>query len=266
MPIPLRIVIIQLMETKLHYQCLENDYFKFNSLSFIPNEIHEQKVVALFTHGYTASKSDNISWAQRLSEGHIPSIIFDLPGHKLGGYYPIKSFEEFTEHAHECFITAYEKLLTQIDFTPEKIILAGHSLGALLSLKALELEQFSDALAIGVGLGISQHKDNHLFESDFYQKTLNIRRQLVDENLDSDLVFPWIKDEKISFQLKGKRIHLITGSDDVVVGNGGMEALSFMLENLGNKVSSHEPKKMPHHEPSSASGHLYHFIKKELEL
>lgn len=254
------------METKLHYQILENELFKINSISFIPSNPHPKNCVALFTHGYTASKSDNLSWAQRLSEGNIPSIIFDLPGHKLGGYYPIKSFEDFKEHAHECFITAYDKLLSQIDFKPEQIILGGHSLGALLSLKALELDEFKDALAIGVGLGISQHKDNHLFETEFYQKTLNIRRQLVDKNLDSDLVFPWIKDEKISYQVRGKRIHLITGADDVVVGQGGMEALHFMLQNLDNNVTMHEPKKLPHHEPSLASGHLFHFLKKELAL
>lgn len=254
------------METKLHYQTLKHELFEMNSISFIPAKSHASKTIAIFTHGYTASKSDNLSWAQRMSEGDVPSIIFDLPGHKLGGYYPIKSFEDFKEHAQECFLVAYEKLVSQIDFTPEKIVIGGHSLGAMLSLKALELDVFKDALAIGVGLGISQHKTSHLFETDFYQKTLNIRRQLVDENLDSDLVFPWIKDEKISYQVSGKRIHLITGSDDVVVGSGGMEALNFMLDNLGNNVSMHEPKKLPHHEPSLAAGHIYHFLKKELSL
>lgn len=254
------------METKVHYQTLEHELFKMNSMSFIPANPHEKKCIAIFTHGYTASKNDTLPWAQRLSEGNIPSIIFDLPGHKLGGYYPIKSFDDFKEHAHECFISAYKMLLSQIDFEAEHIILGGHSLGALLALKAMELDEFSNAMALGIGLGISQHKNNHLFESDFYQKTLNIRRQLVDENIDSDLVFPWIKDEKISYQVRERRIHLITGADDVVVGQGGMEALHFMLQNLNNNVTMHEPKKLPHHEPGLASGHLYHFLKKELSL
>jgi hypothetical protein len=56
-----------------------------------------------------------------------------------------------------------------------------------------ELERMS----IGVGLGLNPNTDKiHIFESNFYQKALNIRRQLVSDALDSDVVFAWIKDEK----------------------------------------------------------------------
>ena len=151
---------------------------------------------------------------------------------------------------------------------PEQVILGGHSLGALLSVFALELEAFKDLnpVSIGVGLGISQHTSAHLFETSFYEKTLNIRRQLVDEKLDSDLVFPWIKQAKLDLDITQKRIHLITGKDDVVVGEGGMEALEFHLKSLGNHVTSAEPNKLPHHEPANAAAHIYSFLKKELNL
>ena len=254
------------LDTKISFITLENEYFKFNAITFIPNEVDHNKVVAVFSHGYTACKNDNFSWAQRLSDANIPCIIFDLPGHYLGSLYEVESFESFKEHAHECFLNAYQKLVDMIDFMPEKIVLGGHSLGAMLSLKALEFPEFENAIAIGIGLGISQHKETHLFETSFYQKTLNIRRQLVSPALGSENVFPWIKDEKISYALEGKRIHLITGADDVVVGQGGMEALEFMLKNMNNEVTTQEPKKLPHHEPSLASSHIFHFLKKEFNL
>ena len=141
-------------------------------------------------------------------------------------------------------------------------------MGALLSIKALELSTFKslDKLAIGVGIGIGQHKTVHLFESSFYQKTLEVRRQLVDPNLDSDDVFPWIKDEKMELDIINQKIHLICGADDIVVGEGGAEILKNNLESLGNIVTLSEPKKMPHHEPSKAATHIYNYLKTELNL
>lgn len=252
------------MKVKVKFHQLQNDHFSFEAISFVPEDI---KSYAIFTHGYTSSKGSIFSWGQRLSEAGIATIIFDIPGHYLGSINEVESFDDFKNHAHECFVDAYHKLLSVSENNNDKkIFLGGHSLGALLSIKALELDIFNDAYAIGVGLGISQHKETHLFESSFYEKTLNIRRQLVSPSLDSDHVFPWIKNEKLSFSLRGKKIHLITGADDVVVGKGGMEALSFLLNNLSNEVSSNEPKKLPHHEPGFAASHVYHFIKKELTL
>lgn len=254
------------MSVKIVKKTITNEYFSFNSMAFIPSEGDETRSEwAVFTHGYTASKSDCLSWAQRLSEAGIPSVIFDLPGHHLGSFNEVKSFEDFKEHSHECFIDAFTFLSEHINSPCETLILGGHSLGALLSIKALELDYFSafDKIAIGVGIGIGQHKTVHLFESSFYEKTLNIRRQLVDENIDSDLIFPWIKDQKLVLDTSGKRIHLITGLDDVVVGVGGMEALRFNLSSQDNEVTFSEPKKLPHHEPSMAASHVYSFLKKE---
>ncbi len=253
------------MPVKLQKKILKNEHFNFNAILFMPENPSDK--IALFTHGYTASKSDCLNWAQRLSEADVTTVIFDLPGHHLGSFNEVESFEVFTENAHKCFLTAFEWLKTEVP-NPKHLTLGGHSLGALLSVLALEIEEFSELekLAIGVGLGIGQHKSTHLFETTFYERTLNIRRQLVDPNLDSDLMFPWIKQKKLDLDLTQKRIHLITGVDDVVVGEGGMEALAFHLRSLGNDVTTSEPRKLPHHEPSGAATHIYNFLKKEITL
>lgn len=259
------------MSVKIIKRTLNNDYFQFNAFAFIPSNDQEAPPIrdewALFTHGYTASKSDCLSWAQRLSEAGIPVCLFDLPGHHLGSLNEVASFKDFKNHSIECFIDAFN-FLKDLEFPKcERVILGGHSLGALLSIKASNLNFFKDLnpIAIGVGLGISQHKTQHLFETSFYQKTLNIRRQLVDKKIDSDLVFPWINEEKNNISISGVRIHLITGQDDVVVGTGGMKALAEKLEDLNN-VSTFEPKKLPHHEPGLASSQIISFLKKELPI
>jgi predicted esterase len=253
---------------------LSNKYFSFDAIAMLPSKEEFPSIKqqwGIFTHGYTASKSDCLPWAQRLADNGAPAIFFDLPGHYLGSFNEVESFDDFKAHVQECFIDAYNFLESSLsehgyESSCEKVILAGHSLGAMLALKALKLPFFEskDCLAICVGLGISQATDTHLFESAFYQKTLNIRRQLVSPAIDSDKVFPWIKDEKMSVDLTGKRVHLLTGQDDLVVGSGGMEALEFSLKSLDNNVTSNEPKRLPHHEPTMAASHINAFLRKEL--
>jgi hypothetical protein len=257
------------MSVKLIKKTLTNEHFTFNSMLFLPSQKSEIRTEwALLTHGYTASKSDCLNWAQRLSEAGIPTIIFDLPGHHLGSYNEVKSFEEFRDHVLSCFETCFELLQNHISSKCSHLIFGGHSLGALLAIKALKLSTIkpNKKLAIGVGIGIGQHKTAHLFETSFYEKTLNIRRQLVDENIDSDLVFPWIKQEKLDLDIENERIHLITGLDDVVVGKGGLEVLKSKLEAKNNNVTFMEPRKLPHHEPAIAATHIYNFLKSELNL
>ncbi len=263
------------MSVKIVKKTLSNKYFTFDAMAILPSKDEPEKYKSdwgIFTHGYTASKRDCLPWAQRLAENGAPAVFFDLPGHYLGGFHEVDSFEDFKSHVHECFIDAFEFLKNALAENSyliecEKVVFAGHSLGAMLSLKALEIPFFEDyeRLAIGVGLGIGQHKTTHLFESSFYQKTLDVRRQLVSPAIDSDLVFPWIKEEKLSVTLKGQRIHLICGKDDVVVGEGGVEALQFSLNELGNEVTVNEPKKLPHHEPTLAATHIYSFLRRELK-
>lgn len=261
------------MSVKIVKKTLTNSYFSFNAMAILPSPDENASYKGqwgVFTHGYTASKRDCLPWAQRLAESGAPCVFFDLPGHYLGGYHEVESFEDFKAHVHECFIDAYKFLaesLNENDYDIEctDVIFGGHSLGAMLSLKALELPYFSqlNKMAICIGLGIGQHKETHLFESSFYQKTLDIRRQLVSPSIDSDLVFPWIKEAKLSVTLTDQRIHLICGIDDVVVGEGGMKALEFNLVELGNTVTSIEPKKLPHHEPTMAATYVNSFLRKE---
>ena len=256
------------MPVKLIPRTIKAKSFTYNSITFIPDfETSDYKdACAVFTHGYTASKSDCLSWAQRLSENGVPVIIFDQPGHYLGSFNDFDSFDDYKDNAHTLFIDSLNELKRHFKKEFKTLILGGHSLGGLLSLKANTLEEFQKykLITVGVGVGISQHKTTHLFESSFYEKTLNIRGQLVTPALAPSIVFPWIKEEKIELDVIQKRIHLITGQDDVVVGAGGQEALVANLEELGNIVTMKEPKKLPHHEPSLAAAHIYAFLKEEL--
>lgn len=241
-----------------------------NALAFIPKkEIRNEW--AIFTHGYTSHKGDCLNWATRMSEAGVPCIIFDQPGHYLGSFNEVGSLADFKAHLHELFASAY-KGLTRLMEThlrlgnyPEcrSIILGGHSLGAYSSIRALELVEFSqlNRIAVGIGIGISQHQSTHLFETSFYEKTLSIRRQLVSPALDTKAVFAWLKEEKEKMTVSNQRIHLITGEDDLVVGRGGMQAFIQVLEENSNVVTSEEPKRLPHHEPGGAAPHLYAFLK-----
>jgi hypothetical protein len=257
------------MSVKIEKLKLKHKSFAVNALALLPSNDEKEAPIsstwAVFTHGYTASKTDVLPWAVRCSEGGVPSIIFDLPGHYLGSYNEVNNFEEFKNHASELFYVAFSELKKLMSSECERVILSGQSLGALLSGWALDDSNFGELerMSIGVGLGLNPNTDKiHIFESNFYQKALNIRRQLVSDALDSDVVFAWIKDEKEKIKTYGHRIHLITGEDDVVVGKGGMAALAETLERNGCEVTMDEPKKLPHHQPELAAAHVFSFIRK----
>ena len=245
-------------------------WFTVNALAFLPTK-EARSEWAIFTHGYTSHKGDCLNWATRMSEAGVPCIIFDQPGHYLGSFHEAESLEDFKNHLHELFSAAYERLQLLMEQrlgvgnfpACQSVILGGHSLGAYSCIRALELDAFKNMnrIAIGIGIGISQHQSTHLFETSFYEKTLSIRRQLVSPALDTREVFAWLKKEKETMTVSQQRIHLITGEDDLVVGRGGMQAFISVLEENGNVVTSEEPKKLPHHEPGSAAPHLYAFLK-----
>ena len=248
-------------------------WFQVNALAFIPSTQNTdfKSEWAIFTHGYTSHKGDCLNWATRLVEVGVPCLIFDQPGHYLGSFNEVSSLEEFKLHAHELFSEAYGRLQALLEQhvgfnqfpANTSIILGGHSLGAYTSIKALDLNCFKNLnrVAIGVGIGIGQRQATHLFETAFYEKTLSIRRQLVSPHLDSKEIFAWIKASKENISISGERIHLITGEDDIVVGAGGLEAFIDVLEKNSNQVTWERPKRLPHHEPATATPHIYAFLK-----
>ena len=258
---------------------------KTNALVFLPTTFiddNEKESVsrplgtfAILTHGYTADKSSLLNWAIRLAESQVSVILFDLPGHYLGNYSEVEDFEHFKRHAHELFYDAFLKLQelflqnfpleeSLLDKNNLKLILGGHSLGALLSLKALMLPSFLEyqKLSMAVGLGMAPKNVVHLFDTPFYKNTLKIREQLVSAALKPDHVFPWIREEKMALDVRGATIHLITGADDLVVGDDGMEKFAEVMTAKGNKVTMEKPSKLPHHEPQLAASYIKKYLRK----
>jgi alpha-beta hydrolase superfamily lysophospholipase len=248
---------------------------KTHILYFFPDvEVEVKSTFAILTHGYTADKSSIINWAYRLAEAGVPCALFDLPGHYLGNFSEVLDFDYFKAHAHELFLQAFHELkkvflqeypLNDSFFEKEnlKVIVGGHSLGALLAIKALALEGFADIekRAVGVGIGMAPKNVVHLFDTPFYRSTLKVLEQLVSPALNSDNVFHWIRDEKQRLEVDNQDIHLITGLDDLVVGEDGMERFREYLEIKNNRVSIEKPTKLPHHEPRLAASHVKKYLK-----
>ena len=261
------------MSSKIICTELSLPWFQVNALALLPSV--ENKSVksewAIFSHGYTSHKGDCLNWATRLVEVGVPCLIFDQPGHYLGSFHEVSSLQDFKDHSHELFSEAYLRLNALLEQnlgvgqfpSNTSIILGGHSLGAYSAIRALSLPTFQNLkrIAVAVGIGIGQRQATHLFETAFYEKTLSIRRQLVSPHLDSRKVFVWLKHEKENMVLSGERVHMITGEDDVVVGANGMEAFFKILEDQGNVVTADKPKRLPHHEPATATAHIYSFLK-----
>ncbi|MBY0413609.1 MAG: lipase family protein [Bdellovibrionales bacterium] len=253
---------------------------KTNVMYFLPEVGGEtlleiKPTFALLTHGYTADKSSIINWAIRLSEVGVSCALFDLPGHYQGNYSEVNDFEFFKCHAHELFFEAFKGLsvafkeefpLNEQFLEPSqlKIAFCGHSLGAMLSLKAIIMPEFEkyEKRALSVGLGMAPKNVVHLFDTPFYKSTLKVREQLVSPELKPDNVFPWIKEEKNLIEIRNQDIHLITGEDDLVVGSDGMERFQASLEQKNNRVTIERPSKLPHHEPALAASHVKKYLKK----
>lgn len=240
-----------------------------NAFCFIPDKAKLEKgikSVSLFTHGFTSHKGSILNWSLRLAEEGVPGILFDLPGHYLGGFTEVESFEKFASEAPLMFESALAVLKENITFlnSDTNLLLGGHSLGALLSLKALDLcdfSSFSQVQAICVGFGLPPQGVTHIFDTPFYKSTLAIRAQLVSEAINPDVIFPWIKEEKENLSLTGHKVYLLTGEDDVVVGKDGSERLRDQLESLGNSVVLEKPAKLAHHLPESAAPHIKKWVK-----
>ncbi len=247
---------------------------------FIPeSEVPHVSTMAILTHGYTSDKSSILNWAIRLCEVGIPVALFDLPGHYLGNYSEVENFEEFKTETPKLFSQALTGLKQKyLDIYPLndglikdsslRVVLGGHSLGALLSMHAGELVDFKKykddkrLLLIAVGFGMAPKDVLHLFDTPFYKSTLKIREELVSPALRPEVMFPWIKSAKEELNLSHHQIHLITGMDDLVVGADGMERLEEQLLRLGNLVTLEKPTKLPHHGPELAASHVKKHLKK----
>ena len=257
---------------------IEYESLKVNAFHFIPiAPTTPHPLHAIFTHGFTACKNDVIQWAFRLLDLNIPSTIFDLPGHLLGAFHNGPSLKDFLEKTPFLFWVAAQKLKEILDDrfkneslpTPQ-LLIGGHSLGALFAIQAASLDIKSDptfskriSQVIAVGFGLNHQVKTHLFESELYQKTLHLRGQLVSKDLSHEKIFKWIKDQKLDINMQGKKVYLLTGKDDAVVGPNGGDVLKQMLETL-NIVTLEKPDQLPHHRPELAGAHIFHFLKKQL--
>lgn len=250
-----------------------------NAFVFLPEIGGDQESIqptfAVITHGYTSDKTSVMNWAMRLAEVGVSCIVFDLPGHYQGNFSEVKSFDHFKNHAHELFIDAFKTLKkffldefplyeNMWETNEARVLFAGHSLGAMLSLKALMLPYFApyNKRAVCVGLGMAPVGVVHLFDTPFYKNTLRVREQLVSPELKPDNVFPWIKEEKKLLAISAQTIHLITGEDDLVVGGNGSERFLESLVEKHNIVTLEKPTKLPHHEPNLAASHVKKYLKK----
>lgn len=247
---------------------LKHQSWTSNALCFIPQKEHlNSKVLAILTHGYTDHKGSILPWASRLMEIGIPTFLFDLPGHYLGSYNEVLQFDEFKNEAHHLFSNAFQMLQKALneELNNSTIILGGHSLGGLLALKATDLTTFNNqkVIGIGVGIGLAPINGTHLFNTDFYKNTLLLREQMVCPALSPANVFPWIKEEKAHLSIKNKRLHLITGDDDLVVGKDGTERLLDLLKENNNQVTIEKPKRLPHHMPELAASYIKKFLQDE---
>lgn len=236
-----------------------------NALLFKPAQTKLKSTgYAIFTHGYTSHKVSIFSWAQKLCDDGIPTLIFDQPGHFTGSFHDVKSFEDFKNDAPELFTQAINKLVEAYPGQQRKLLVGGHSLGALTSILALQRNYFQgfETYHCGVGFGTPPKGVTHVFDTPFYQATVKARAELVSKALAPDIMFPWIKEQKYNLTLSGHNIHLISGEDDVVVGKEGMENFAKLLEDLGNKVTIEKPKKLGHHLPDMAGSFIKKYAKK----
>lgn len=245
------------MRARLKKEYLRAGPFSVASLTFIP----EQTIgLGVFTHGYTSHKADLLNWGTKLAEINIASVIFDLPGHYLADFKEVERFEDFCEYAHQIFDQALLFGLEKTEYLGTNLAFGGHSLGGLLALKSIQESKFNIDFGIGVGLGLLDPGQTHLFQTNFYQETIALRSQLVSPEIAPETMFKWIHQEKLGLTTRGKTVHLISGVDDLVVGHNGMENLKAVLEKNNNTVTIDRPRKLPHHQPELAGTYVKKYL------
>ncbi|MDC1175705.1 alpha/beta fold hydrolase, partial [Bacteriovoracaceae bacterium] len=110
-------------------------YLNEETLGFMigPKEVSKASNVAIFTHGFTSHKGSILNWAIRLAEEGMACFLFDLPGHYLGNFSEVDSFEDFKVEVPKLFFKSYELVCDHYQLDDgHKLIFGGHSLGALM--------------------------------------------------------------------------------------------------------------------------------------
>mgnify|MGYP005641805439 CR=1 FL=1 len=237
---------------------LETSELKTNALAFIPSE-PKNNYCGVFTHGYTSHKGSILPWAQKMMELSIPTILFDLPGHFLGSFNDVSTFEVFSNQTHELFNKAHEILGRD-----KKLISGGHSLGGLFSL--IHAKDYQPELIFCAGLGLSDPKKTHLFQTPFFKETMNLRSELVSKTISPEITFPWISKTKQNLSCKEKKIVLVAGKDDIIIDKEvGLNRLGNILKK-NNQVEIIAPPSLPHNQPERAGVYLKQVAKKILNL
>lgn len=231
---------------------------------FLPTDSHQQFFsCAIFTHGYTSHKGSLLNWGVQLAHKNIPTIIFDLPGHYLGSFNEVEDTDDFEEYLHHLFQTAFISLKqhTSLD-SLQNIILGGHSLGALLSLRASNLDIFKayQRYLFPIGYGIRKEGEPHPLLTSFFKPLLETRSQLVSPAIAPEEVLHWVEQSKHHDSCKDNTIYLVTGEDDVLITS---EDLKRTVEKLKekNRVILEVPKHLPHHQPELAIKFILRFLK-----
>lgn len=248
---------------------LQVEGLKVNAFAVFPSQKQERAASAwaIMSHGYTADKSSILNWAQRLASENCPALLFDLPGHYLGSFNEVEDIKQFAELAPKFFDQAYMLLQKLLGECP-RLVLTGHSLGALLALKALSTSDspFSslEKRAVVVGLGHAPEDGQHLFETPLYKSTLHLRAQLVSPALAPQHMLPWIHKEKEKLQLNPSDcVHFISGLDDLVATAENVDSLVLQLKKNGARITCEHPARLPHHQPELAAGLIKSYLKKE---
>lgn len=256
------------MNFKLTPTNLEYGQFRVQALLFTPEVLDSTLPIAIMTHGYTDHKGSLVNWGARFARRGIAAIIFDLPGHYLGSFNEVESFDDFSQNTHRLFEVGARHLCQELHLRPSAVVLAGHSLGALMALRASSLQYFDDwqQFIIPVGFGFAPGNGVHMLESPIYAETMKLRSQLVSPSLRPAKLFPWLKREKELLSLSQRPIHLICGENDGIIFDEGVKAMEEMLIELGNQVTISRPRRLPHHLPDLAAAHVDHAVKKFFNL
>lgn len=228
--------------------------------------------LCIFTHGYTSHKASILSWLQKLSQNGYHAIIFDLPGHFLGGLKKEVNFNDFTTQSHMLFESAvkYAQSNFQNDHL-KSIVIGGHSIGGYFSLMASNLEIFKkfQTYVYCVGLGVGEKGKISVMQQSLFKPTLDFRAELISKDIHPDAIFPWLSNVKRELSLQNQNYTLITGKNDIICPPQNIQNLTDSLyqnsqDNKNLNIKQHIEQNLPHDKPEMISSFITRQIKKIL--